>query len=64
MFDKRWKYVGPVKEAQGEIFRVVDAAKRDIVAFTELRDGKGSGHTWRGTADEFKKQFTMLKPTG
>jgi hypothetical protein len=62
MLMRRWKFIGS-GDAKGLIFLVVDSHRSDIIAFTELGTCRGRGFTWRGTADEFKKQFTIL-PAG
>lgn len=50
----------PGTNLDGHVFRVVFARNKDLVLWSELGDGVGSGMTWTGDTASFCKTFAAL----
>ena len=61
LYTQRFRAVSQAGPLARHTFRVVDADNKDMLLWSEIGTGGGSGVTWRGTLKEFRQTFGVVK---
>lgn len=61
LFTQRFRAAKQSGSLAGHVFRVVNADNKDMILWSEIGTGGGSGMTWRGNMKDFRATFAVVK---